>query len=508
MANILLITADQWRGEALGSLGHRNASTPNLDRLARAGVTFRRHFAQAAPCSPARACLYTGLYQMTNRVCRNGTPLDARHDNLALALRRQGYEPTLFGYTDQAADPRGLPANDPALTTYEGVLPGFSVRRQLPEDERAWLSWLRQRGVAVPVDGSPGIHEPASGPADPPRGAVPTYGADDTQTAFLTDEFIRWLGEQPAGRPWCAHLSFLRPHPPFVVPEPYASMVAPADVPAPAGFGDPDATAARHPLLAYLIGSVPKAFFMAGASGLVRDWSEADVRQIRATYFGMIAEVDVQLGRIWSALDAAGAWDDTLIVFTSDHGEMLGDHHLFGKGGPFDASYHIPLIIRDPSAPRAFGNTVDAFTESVDLFPTIVARTGGAVPAHLDGCSLAPFLDGDRPGAWRAAAHFEFDFREVATGTAQQALGLDLDACNMAAIRGDRFKYVHFAGLPPLLFDLVDDPGETRDLAGDPDYRDLRLDMAEELLSWRARHLDRALSGLELTPRGVVDARA
>lgn len=104
--NVLLITCDQWRGDCLSAAGHPTVETPNADALAREGVMFARHFAGAAPCSPARACLYTGLYQMNNRVCRNGTPLDARHDNLALAARRLGYEPTLFGYTDVAPDPR------------------------------------------------------------------------------------------------------------------------------------------------------------------------------------------------------------------------------------------------------------------------------------------------------------------------------------------------------------------------------------------------------------------
>ncbi|MEO1201048.1 MAG: sulfatase/phosphatase domain-containing protein [Pseudomonadota bacterium] len=195
-----------------------------------------------------------------------------------------------------------------------------------------------------------------------------------------------------------------------------------------------------------------------------------------------------------------------MIVFTSDHGEMLGDHHLFGKGGPFDTSYQIPLIVRDPASPQAHGTVVDAFTESIDIFPTLIDRTHGVVPNHLDGTSLAPFLEGQPLATWREAAHFEFDFREVATGAAQSRLGLALDACNMAARREDRFKYVHFAGLPPLLFDLVEDPGETRDLSQDPDYRDLRLEMAEKLLSWRAEHLDRALTAMELTPDGLVEA--
>ncbi|HWA19849.1 MAG TPA: sulfatase-like hydrolase/transferase, partial [Devosia sp.] len=150
MRNILLITADQWRGSCTGYAGHPIVKTPNLDALAAEGVAFLNHYANAAPCSPARACLYTGLYQMNNRVVRNGTPLSARFDNIALAARRAGYAPTLFGYTDQSPDPSTLPPADPALTTYEGVLPGFDVRVKLPEDEKAWLSWLRTKGRDFP----------------------------------------------------------------------------------------------------------------------------------------------------------------------------------------------------------------------------------------------------------------------------------------------------------------------------------------------------------------------
>src|SRR5262245_39045418 len=131
MRKVLFISADQWRGECLSALGHL-VRTPHLDRLARQGVLFRHHYTQASPCGPARASLLTGLYMMNHRSVRNGTPLDARHANLALEVRKAGYDPTLFGYTDTSPDPRRFAAGDPALTTYEGVLPGMTVGLQLP----------------------------------------------------------------------------------------------------------------------------------------------------------------------------------------------------------------------------------------------------------------------------------------------------------------------------------------------------------------------------------------
>jgi arylsulfatase A-like enzyme len=124
--NVLLITLDQFRGDCLSAAGHPLVRTPHLDELASHGVRFARHYSQSSPCSPGRASLYTGTYQMNHRVVANGTPLDARFDNVALAARRAGRSPVLFGYTDQSIDPRVADGpDDPRLNNYEGVLPGF-----------------------------------------------------------------------------------------------------------------------------------------------------------------------------------------------------------------------------------------------------------------------------------------------------------------------------------------------------------------------------------------------
>ena len=125
--NVLFIVIDQWRADALGAAGNRLLKTLHLDRLAADGVLFRRHFAQASPCGPSRAALLTGTYQHNNGVMRNGTPLARRFTNLALEARRAGYDPALFGYTDTAPDPTGLDPADPALRSYEGVMPGCTV---------------------------------------------------------------------------------------------------------------------------------------------------------------------------------------------------------------------------------------------------------------------------------------------------------------------------------------------------------------------------------------------
>ncbi|MDK4733320.1 alkaline phosphatase family protein [Rhizobium sp. CNPSo 3490] len=500
--NILLITADQWRGDCLSAVGHTCVKTPHIDALAREGTLFRQHYAGAAPCSPARATLYTGLYQMNHRVCRNGSPLDARFDNLALAARRAGYDATLFGYTDTAPDPRGMDAADPHLTTYEGVLPGFTARQLLPEHERQWLSWLRSRSHANAV--SRDIHIPVGTRAGEISDAAPAYSSDETQTAFLAGEFIRWMGEQD--RPWFAHVSFLRPHPPFSVPAPFNRMYKPDDGPAFARAENREAEQEAHPYLAYAMPLTDKGSFIHGAQGPLSAWSSEDFAAIRAIYYGMISEVDAQLGRIWQALKDAGAWENTLVVFTSDHAEMAGDHWTLGKGGFFDGSYHIPLIIRDP-ANAAAGRIVDDFTSAVDIFPTLCVRLGIEPKNGLDGRSLMPFVTGEAVEGWRDAIFWEFDFRDIAKGEAERHFGLGPNQCNLAVIRDDRFKYVHFAALPPLLFDLCNDPMELDDVATDPAYAAIRLEYAEKLLSLRARHLDQTLAYTELTEKGPVTHR-
>ncbi len=503
--NILLITADQWRGDCLGAAGHPTIRTPNIDALASEGVTFLKHYAGTAPCSPARATLYTGLYQMNHRVCRNGTPLDARFDNLAQMARRAGYDPTLFGYTDTSPDPRALSERDQQLTSYEGVLPGFTVRQLLPEHEKPWLSWLRLRGHEEAIDRS--YHTATGKHGDGVSNAPPRYSKDETQTAFLTDEFLRWHSEQETS--WFAHVSFLRPHPPYVVPEPYNEMFAPEQNIAAARATSREAEANLHPFVRWLVedqGSKKKKSFIPGAKGRIEEWDGAAFDQIRALYYGMIAEVDAQIGRMLAAIRKAGQWNNTIIIVTSDHGELMGDHWLLGKGGFFDGSYHIPLIIRDPKSPKAYGRKVKAFTSAADIFPTLAQRLQVEPRTHPDGASLMPFIKGKTAPGWRDAAFFEYDFRGIAKEKAESHFDLPYQRCNLAVVRDDRFKYVHFPGLPPLLFDLEADPMELDNLADDPAFHEIRLIYAEKLLDLRASHLDQTLASMELTSDGIVKA--
>lgn len=226
----------------------------------------------------------------------------------------------------------------------------------------------------------------------------------------------------------------------------------------------------------------------------------ADLRQMRATYYGLIRKVDMFLGRIISQLKESGAYDRTLIVVTSDHGTQMGDHWMFSKRGYFDQSFHVPMIMYDPrsTADGARGGVIDAYTESVDVMPTILDWLGLEVSRQCDCWSVLPFCRGETP-RWRDAAHWEYDFQDVADPTMEWALGIKMDQAGLAVIRDGRYKYVHFAGLPALFFDHDSDPHEYTNRADDPAYTLRVLDYAQKMLSWRMVNDDRTLTGIKVT---------
>jgi arylsulfatase A-like enzyme len=492
---VLFVTADQWRGDCLSCLGHPAVRTPCLDRLAANGVLFTRHFAQATPCGPSRASLHTGLYALNHRSVTNGTPLDARHKTLASLVRQAGYDPVLFGYTDTSADPRTLPPDSPWLRTYEGVAPGFRAELRLPEAEEAYFDHLAERGYGrlsyEEVYGH-GFLEPAR------------FRAEDSITAFLADRFLAWLERQRTGEAWFTHLSFLKPHPPFVAPEPWFSAVRPGDVPPPVRAATVEAEATLHPWLAVHLAQPLTGNAVPGDGPVDRRvlLEGETLARLRAVYFGLIAEVDHHLGRVLAALARRGELDRTLVVVTADHGEMLGDHWMMGKAGFFPQAFHVPLIVRHPAGAR--GSRVAAFTEQVDLMPTVLEALGLPVPLQCDGRPLSGFLTSANAEPWRRAAHWEHDFRDIEARTYETALALPSDDCALAVRWDGRGAYVHFTGLPALAFDTAADPGWLVNVAALPERAADLLTQAQAMLSWRMRAAERRLTGCALTERGVV----
>ncbi|NBT21164.1 MAG: hypothetical protein EBT17_03430 [Actinobacteria bacterium] len=406
--NVLLVTLDQFRGDCLSSLGHKVVRTPNLDALAKESTTFARHFSQSAPCSPGRASLYTGTYQMNHRVCFNGSPLDDRFDNVARSARRVGYSPALFGYTDQGVDPRTTTsANDPRLSSYQHILPGFDWVLDLSEPYVPWLAHLRAHGHDITDHVAALISEPER---------------DESLsiTAFLTDTFLGWLNDRgahgpgasntraparPADTPWFAHLSFLRPHPPY---------------------------------------------------------------------------------------NAAGKWSRAY-----DPGAVDMPY--------FEQSYHIIGMVRSPQHTGGHARVVRAFTENVDVFPTLCDLIEAPIPAQCDGRSLVPWLSGDTPDDWREMATWEYDWRQIYIDDDKNGSALNwphdrrLERQNLCVQRDETSAYVQFGNGDWLAFDLATDPTWRTPITDAARV----LPLAQRMLTWRSQHADRRLSGLKLESGGI-----
>ena len=484
--NVLFVTADQWRGDCLSCLGHPAVRTPNLDRLAADAVLFERHFAQATPCGPSRASLHTGLYALNHRSITNGTPLDARHKTLASLVRAGGYDPVLFGYTDTSADPRTLPADSPWLRTYEGVAPGFRVELRLPEAEEAYLDHLAERGYGrltyEEVYGG-GFRRPAP------------FRAEDSVTAFMADRFLGWLDRQ-GSEPWFAHV---------VVPQ-AAPAVRGAGALVLGGRAGGRAAAGPRRHAGSRRRPAPVARGASGAAGRGRRTggrcsTATSLAQLRAVYFGLIAEVDHHLGRILERLARRGELERTLVLFTADHGEMLGDHWMLGKAGFFPQAFHVPLLIRQPKgvtrppgdgvhrACRSYADRAGKlgvaraapvrWTLTVG-FPyrriaALLARRralGARFPRHRGRARTS------KRSGWRATPAAS---PSGTTGAAAMSISPGCRHCASSTMRG-----------------------WLQDRAGDPACAGEVLAQAQAMLSWRMRAAERRLTGCALTPAGVV----
>ena len=505
--NVLLIVVDQWRGDTLPMVGHPVVKTPHIAALAAEGVTFARHYTQAVPCGPGRASLLTGLYMMNHRAVQNTIPLDARHSNLAFEVRKAGYEPALVGYTTTTPDPRVASAQDPRFKVLGADMEGWRPVGSWGLKMEAYFSWVASRGYPMPSNPWDIWLPQGAGADDIGASSQPSrIPAELSDTVWFTDRALDYL-RGAEHKPWFLHLGYYRPHPPFAAPAPYHGMYNPADCPPPVRAASAEAEGAQHPLLKFYVDNIQRKNFFQNGRGLGSAMSEAEVRQMRATYYGLMTEIDDQLGRVFAYLKTTGQWDDTLIILTSDHGEQLGDHHLLGKIGYFDESFHIPMVVRDPSpsADATRGRLVQQFTETVDTLPTVLDWLGQRPPRACDGRTLLPFVhDAGAPADWRTEVHYEYDYRNVFYSQPETALGLPMDQCSLAVVQDESYKYVHFPALPPLFFDLREDPQQLRNVAEQPSYAPRVLRYAQKMLDWRLAHAERTLTGYAATPDGLL----
>lgn len=489
--NTLFIVIDQLRADCVFGALAQHLDLPNIRALAEDAVCFRNHHSVTSPCGPSRVSLLTAQYASNHGATRNGTPLKRDTPNLATVARDNGFDPLLFGYTDTSHDPRFLSPDDPRLFSYEELAPGFDevVRMRLEGDSSAWEQHLRDNGYDVPP--YPEIYRPVGNSPDAPA----LYAAEHSDTAFLTDRVIDDLAKRPQG--WFALVTYIRPHPPFVAPAPYNMMYDAGDMPSALEASDPD----WHPYVETARRKSNVASTVVGFPDL--DASDATTRMIRKLYFGLATEVDHHIGRILSWLKDSGQYEDTLIVLTADHGEMLGDYGLWGKMTFHHAAFHVPLIIRQPQASLR-GMVVTQPTESIDITPTILDCLGLDAPHAMDGKSLKPFLGGETPRDWREVSVSELDFGDPISPTLWQTdHGLSVDTANLAVLRRGPLRFVQFAGgLPPILLDASSGI-EGRNLAKNPAHLQTMLDLMQDMLCHRMANGDGTFSRTLITETGV-----
>ena len=471
--NILFVMYDQLRFDYLSCAGHPHLETPNFDRVAAMGLRFTNAYVQSTICGASRMSFYTGRYVSSHGASWNGVPLRVGEHTLGDHLRRAGMECWLIGKTHMKADAEGMERLGVDADSIIGVRQaecGFDawVRDdglwgQGPDgyyDERrspynAYLNskgyssenpWADHANAGITEEG-----EKASGwmfaNADKPA----NIREEDSETPWLTRETIAFIDQ--AKGPWCAHVSYIKPHWPYIVPAPYHNMYGPQHVPPATAHADERKD--PHPVFgSYMGGKVAQAF------------QREDVRdKVIPAYMGLIKQCDDQLGVLLDHLEQTDALKDTMIVLTSDHGDYLGDHWMGEKELFHDPSVKIPMIIYDPraEADATRGTTCDALVEAIDLAPTFVEAAGGEVADHiLEGRSLAPWLRGETPD-WRSYVISEYDF----SGTPHcKILDLAPRDCRLFMIFDGRFKMMHAeGGFRPMLFDLHSDPEEFFDLA-------------------------------------------
>ncbi|MEM6637511.1 MAG: sulfatase-like hydrolase/transferase, partial [Pseudomonadota bacterium] len=462
-----------------------------IDALAARGVRFDRAYVQSPICGPSRMSTYTGRYVRSHGSTWNNAPLRVGEMTMGDHLEPLGVRTALCGKTHMYADVAGMKrlGIDPASPAGQRLSEcGFEVWDRLDglhpnggKEPSHYNDYLRAAGFsgenpwelwANSADDENGDRVSGWLMANANRAArVP---AEHSETAYSTTramEFIEDAGDQP----WCLHLSYIKPHWPYIAPAPYHAIYGADDV-VPPVRSEAERTNA-HPVL--------DAYFQQRFS---RAFSRDEVRErVIPAYMGLIAQIDDEIGRLMDWMDARGLRDNTMIVFTSDHGDYLGDHWLGEKELFHDASARIPLIVVDPGADAdaTRGQVRSELVESIDLLPTFLDWFGGtACPHILEGRSLLPLLH-DRAETWRSFAVSEYDY---AMRRARKILNQPVSDCRLTMIFDGRWKYVHAEGFRPMLYDLKSDPDELIDLGGDPS-KSQEIERLHGLMGlWSRRH--------------------
>ena len=488
--NILLITSDQQHAGTLGSVNDR-IQTPALDRLCHQGVRFDRAYCPNPTCTPTRASMITGMYPSQHGAWSLGTKLFEDVPTVGEMLGRAGYFTALVGkghFQPLATQPGAESLEcQPTLRnldfwrTFDGPWYGFDrveLARNHGDESHSgqhYGIWMEEKGLADWQDYFQ-VWPPVQGKPERQR-----YYDADARRWDLPEEFhyTRWTGERTIAqieaaadqdKPFFIWSSFHDPHPPYIVSEPWASMYDPADmVPGELTPGEHEANPPHFAMTQQADGDVAGLFapdkWLHGAHSHLRDRQE--LKKDIACYYGMVSFMDSQIGRILDTLDRLGQADNTIVVFSTDHGHFLGQHGLTAKAiHMYEDLIRVPFIVRYPGRVPA-GQTSDAIQNLVDLTPTFLAAAGLEIPPAMTGVNQFETWSG-------GAAARAWSITENHHGTQR---------CHMRTYVNRRYKItVYRTGQAGELFDLVEDPGEVRNLWNEPAAAAIKSEMMHEFL--------------------------
>lgn len=443
--NILWYCTDQQRFDTIGALGNPHVRTPHIDRLVESGTAFTHAYCQSPICTPSRSSFMTGLYPSRLHNTRNGndtfpegTPLISR------LLADASYDCGLIGkFHLRSSGLRTEPRIDGDGFRYWKF--SHAPRDDWPEGEHDYADWVRAQGADLnALRESPG--------------RVP---AELHQTTWATTRAIEFLSGDRGDRPWMLNLNIYDPHPPFIPPKEYADRFSESDMPGP-HFRPSDVEAQRK---------LSEADFQTESKAP----GEIGAHRAQADYYAMISLIDDQFGRLVDFLRESGQAENTVIVFTSDHGETLGDHGLLYKGCRFyEGLVRVPLVFSAPWWDG--GRQCDGLAELLDLSATLLDVGGVEIPDYHQGRSLLPWLSGERPPGDPIRDFVRCEYFDALAPKFTQGNGTFATMHR----RGDHKLVVyHSLGLGEL-FDLSADPWEHENLWDDPAHRGLRDELLFE----------------------------
>ncbi len=467
--NILFIMTDQHRWDCIGANGNALIKTPNLDRLAAAGVNFTHCFVQAPVCVPSRASFFTGRYPHSHRNRVNYTPLDRGEILMQSRLRDAGYATVAVGklhyYPPTVAEAKRTGFDSVELHDAVPNLDRFS-------DYIAWreqhdpLASRAHRALAKNI--SPG--------QNPFRQAIDEKYTETTWTGQRTRHHIRELAADD--KPFFLFSSFWKPHSPFEVPEPFDAMYNDVDIPLPEQMTLEQINRLPAPLRTLILRFRPSY-----------DADREKLEWMYRSYYGAISHIDREVGLILDELEAAGIADNTIVVFSSDHGDQMLEHGLMGKNCFFESSVRVPLIIRFPK--RVKSAKYDDLVESIDLLPTLFELIGLPEPYSNQGRSLVGLISRDGGNYMpREAVFSENVIPEVIAGNRESFEFIKNEGIrgtrhpDAKMVRTRRWKFVYYPEGFAELYDLQADPDEMTNLAEDPEHREQVYVMKDRLLHW------------------------